>query len=157
MYSLNINAAVAVLIRALILHLYLIVSSGAVENIENRVSRAEHILGRREYDPVGRDKFLRAERGIEIIVIIKDSIAANADSDRLAVRRYVVDMRQIILVHRLNLGAVYQYGYQQDYAENRDYILFHVPRLLSLFFVIPRSAGDARKALPSCHSRNVSL
>ena len=131
MYSLNINAAVAVLIRALILHLYLIVSSGAVENIENRVSRAEDIFGLRKNNAVRRDKFLRAQRGIEIVVIIKDSIAANADSDRLAVRRYVVDMRQLILVHRLNLGAVYQYSYQQDYAEYRDYILFHVPRLLS--------------------------
>ena len=112
MNSLNINAAVAVLIRALILHLYLIVANGAVENIENRVSRAEDIFGLRKNNAVRRDKLLRAERGIEIVVIIKDGIAANADSDRLALGRYVVDMRQIILVHRLYLGAVYQYGYQ---------------------------------------------
>lgn len=92
MDALHIHAAEAVFVRALILHLNPVIAHGAVEDVEHRVARAEDVLGRRQDDAVRRHKLLRLQRRVQLVVVVEDRVAADADEHRFAFGRDVVDV-----------------------------------------------------------------
>ena len=125
MQSLDVHAPEAVFPRALILHLNPVIAHGAVEDVKHRIAGTEHVAGRRQDHAIRRHELVRAEGGIQIPVILQNRITPDADGNRLAVRRNIVDMREVVLVHRLDIGSVDDNGNQQNDHEQRQNILLH--------------------------------
>ena len=113
MDPLHVHAAVAVFRRALEFHLDAAVAHGAVEHVEDGVAGAEDLLCRGEDHAVRRHIFSALQGGVEVVPILQNGIAPDAEGDGIGFFGDVVDMGEVIFVYRLYFRAGTEHGDHQ--------------------------------------------
>ena len=85
MNSLNVDGAQKIPVCPLVFQLNFVIPGRPIQNVENRVSLPEDVGGFGQDQSIRRDIFLRLQGLVQLVVVLKNLVAADGDGDGLTV------------------------------------------------------------------------